>query len=72
MATPRPQSLPNAQPFNAALSLVSDPLMQLALGCLSSDEQRALERDLALASQVQRQLLPKRDLRFSDWQIHYQ
>lgn len=72
MATSRPQTRPKAQPFNAALSLVSDPLMQLALGCLSSDDQRALERDLALASQVQRQLLPRPDLRFSDWQIHYQ
>jgi len=39
---------------------------------LGSDEQRALERDLALASQVQRRLLPQSDLRFCDWQIHYQ
>jgi len=51
--------------------LISDPLAQLCLDCLSADEQRALERDLELASQIQRGLLPEADTRFGDWRIHY-
>ena len=38
---------------------------------LTSEEQRALERDLELASQVQRGLLPQRDGQFRDWRVHY-
>jgi sigma-B regulation protein RsbU (phosphoserine phosphatase) len=51
--------------------LIIDPLARLCLDCLSSDEQRALERDLELASQVQRGLLPETDVRHRDWRIHY-
>jgi phosphoserine phosphatase RsbU/P len=51
--------------------LLSDPLVRLCLDCLSSDEQRALERDLELASQVQRGLLPQTDAQFGDWRVHY-
>jgi sigma-B regulation protein RsbU (phosphoserine phosphatase) len=72
MATARLQSLPNAERFNPSLATTSDPLVELSLDCLSADEQRALERDLALASQIQRRLLPQSDLQFCDWQIHYQ
>jgi phosphoserine phosphatase RsbU/P len=52
--------------------LIADPLVRLCLDHLTSDEQRALERDLELASQVQRGLLPHSDTRFGDWRIHYQ
>ena len=52
--------------------LIADPLVRLCLDHLTSDEQRALERDLELASQVQRGLLPQTDTRFGDWRIHYQ
>ncbi|MFY9691326.1 MAG: SpoIIE family protein phosphatase [Candidatus Acidiferrales bacterium] len=52
--------------------LIADPLVRLCLDHLSSDEQRALERDLELASQVQRGLLPQSDAEFRDWRIHYQ
>ncbi|HEX4003617.1 MAG TPA: SpoIIE family protein phosphatase [Candidatus Acidoferrales bacterium] len=52
--------------------LISDPLTKLCLDHLSSDEQRALERDLELASQVQRGLLPNSDAEFRDWRVHYQ
>jgi phosphoserine phosphatase RsbU/P len=52
--------------------LIADPLTRLCLDHLSSDEQRALERDLELASQVQRGLLPQSDAEFRDWRIHYQ
>jgi phosphoserine phosphatase RsbU/P len=51
--------------------LIIDPLARLCLDCLSSEEQRALERDLELASRVQRGLLPQTDVRFHDWRIHY-
>jgi phosphoserine phosphatase RsbU/P len=51
--------------------LIADPLVQLCLDCLSEEEQRALERDLELASRVQRGLLPQTDVRFRDWRIHY-
>ena len=44
--------------------LIADPLVRLCLDHLSSDEQRALERDLELASQVQRGLLPQSDAEF--------
>jgi phosphoserine phosphatase RsbU/P len=52
--------------------LIADPLVRLCLDHLSSDEQRALERDLELASQVQRGLLPDSDAEFRDWRVHYQ
>ncbi|HEX4003979.1 MAG TPA: SpoIIE family protein phosphatase [Candidatus Acidoferrales bacterium] len=52
--------------------LIADPLVRLCLDHLSSDEQRALERDLELASQVQRGLMPQSDAEFRDWRIHYQ
>jgi phosphoserine phosphatase RsbU/P len=52
--------------------LIADPLVRLCLDHLTSDEQRALERDLELASQVQRGLLPQTDTRFGEWRIHYQ
>ncbi len=52
--------------------LIADPLTRLCLDHLTSDEQRALERDLELASQVQRGLLPQSDAEFRDWHIHYE
>jgi phosphoserine phosphatase RsbU/P len=51
--------------------LIIDPLVRLCLDHLSSEEQRALERDLELASSVQRGLLPQTDVRYGDWRIHY-
>jgi sigma-B regulation protein RsbU (phosphoserine phosphatase) len=52
--------------------LLADPLVRLCLDHLTSDEQRALERDLELASRVQRGLLPRTDLRHGDWRVHFQ
>lgn len=52
--------------------LIADPLTRLCLDHLTGDEQRALERDLELASRIQRGLLPQTDVRFRDWHIHYQ
>ena len=51
--------------------LITDPLAQMCLDCLTGEEQRALERDLELASRIQRGLLPQTDTRFQDWRIHY-
>jgi phosphoserine phosphatase RsbU/P len=51
--------------------LIFDPLTRLCLDHLTSEEQRALERDLELASQVQRGLLPQTDVRHRDWRMHY-
>jgi sigma-B regulation protein RsbU (phosphoserine phosphatase) len=54
--------------------LLVDPLTQFCLDHLTADEQRALEQDLELASRIQRELLPKPDVRFDGWEIaqHYQ
>jgi len=52
--------------------LIADPLVQLCLDHLSAPEQRALERDLELASQVQRGLLPQADIHHRDWHVHFQ
>jgi sigma-B regulation protein RsbU (phosphoserine phosphatase) len=52
--------------------LLADPLVRLCLEHLTSDEQRALERDLELASSVQRGLLPQSDMQHGDWRVHYQ
>lgn len=54
--------------------LLQDPLCRNCLGHLSPDEQRALERDLDLAFQVQRGLLPSQSLRIDGWSVawHYE
>lgn len=52
--------------------LIADPLVKVCLDCLTTDDKRALERDLELASAVQRGLLPDREVRFSEWRIHYE
>jgi phosphoserine phosphatase RsbU/P len=51
--------------------LIADPLVRLCLDHLSDEEQRALERDLELASRVQYGLLPAPNLYHDDWRIHY-
>ena len=51
--------------------LIADPLIKVCLDCLTVDDKRALERDLELASTVQRGLLPEKDVRFSEWRFHY-
>lgn len=52
--------------------LIADPLVRFCLDHLTSEEHRALERDLELASQVQRGLLPHSDIHHRDWHVHYQ
>src|SRR5437867_448250 len=51
--------------------LMADPLCRICLAHLSPDEQRAFEQDLDLASQIQRTLLPKQNLRFGGWDVYH-
>ncbi|HEV2117061.1 MAG TPA: SpoIIE family protein phosphatase [Terriglobales bacterium] len=51
--------------------LAADPLTCFCLDHLTPADQRALERDLDLARQIQAGLLPKPDVLFADWQISY-
>ena len=54
--------------------LLADPLCRNCLDHLSPTEQRALERDLDLAFQIQHGLLPKPGIAAADWTMayHYQ
>ena len=51
--------------------LLADPLARFCLDHLTTAEQRALERDLTLAANIQRALLPKRDFAPVGWDVHY-
>ena len=51
--------------------LLADPLVRLCLDHLSADQRRALEQDLELAGQLQRELLPETNLRFGGWTVSY-
>ncbi len=51
--------------------LLADPLVRYCLDHLTPDQRRGLEEDLDLASQIQRELLPKQDLAFEGWQVAY-
>ncbi|MEW5806840.1 MAG: PP2C family protein-serine/threonine phosphatase [Acidobacteriota bacterium] len=46
-------------------------VIQLCLDHLTPSQQRALEEDLELASQIQRGLLPKKDFQYSGWEVAY-
>jgi len=51
--------------------LIADPLVCYCLDHLSSEQQRALEQDLELASRIQSGLLPKPNLAFEGWEFYY-
>jgi phosphoserine phosphatase RsbU/P len=51
--------------------LLADPLVQYCLDHLSPKERTALQRDLDLASQVQRNLLPQKGLCVAGWETSY-
>jgi len=51
--------------------LLADPLTRFCLDHLTPVEQRALEQDLELASQIQRGLLPKTEARYDGWDFAY-
>jgi sigma-B regulation protein RsbU (phosphoserine phosphatase) len=51
--------------------LFADPLARNCLDCLTPIQQRALEQDLDLASRIQTQLLPNKNLSFAGWEAYY-
>ena len=51
--------------------LIADPLVRYCLDHLTQHERTALQRDLDLASQLQRNLLPKNGLRTTGWETSY-
>jgi sigma-B regulation protein RsbU (phosphoserine phosphatase) len=51
--------------------LLADPLVQYCLDHLTKPQRTALQRDLDLASQVQRNLLPQKGLRVGGWETSY-
>ncbi len=51
--------------------LIADPLVRYCLDHLTTDQQRALEQDLELASNLQRELLPKQNLSSDGWELYY-
>jgi sigma-B regulation protein RsbU (phosphoserine phosphatase) len=51
--------------------LLADPLVCYCLDHLSQSERTALQRDLDLASAVQRNLLPSKNLRVGNWETAY-
>ena len=51
--------------------LLADPLVRYCLDHLTQPQRAALQRDLDLASQVQRNLLPQNGLRVGGWETSY-
>jgi phosphoserine phosphatase RsbU/P len=51
--------------------LLCNPLLRFCLDHLSSEEQRALEKDLVLAAGIQKALLPRADWCVEGWQARY-
>ena len=51
--------------------LIADPLTRFCLGDLTPGEQRALEEDLELASQIQTGLLPPVTQKIDGWDVSY-
>jgi len=51
--------------------LLCNPLLQFCLDHLSTEEQRALEKDLVLAANIQRGLLPREDWSAGDWKARF-
>lgn len=51
--------------------LLVDPLVRYCIDHLTSDQRRALEEDLDLASHVQSELLPKQHQTFAGWEVFY-
>ena len=51
--------------------LLQDPTVEVCLDCMSQEDQRELERDLALAARIQRGLLPRKDLAPQGWRVRY-
>lgn len=51
--------------------LLADPLVEFCLDHLTREQQRALEGDLELASQIQQYLLPSKTIQTGNWEYCY-
>lgn len=51
--------------------LLADPLCRYCLDHLTAEQRKALQRDLDLAAEVQRKLLPQANLRTGEWETSY-
>ena len=51
--------------------LLNDPLLSLCLGCLTDSQRNFLERDLRLAADIQRGLLPKAGVACEHWDVDF-
>lgn len=51
--------------------VLRDPLTSVCLGCLTPNQQRALEYDLELAGRIQNGSLPATDVSIPGWQVAY-
>jgi len=51
--------------------ILRDPLVSVCLGCLTPNQQRALEYDLELAARIQNGLLPAPGISIPGWDIAY-
>ena len=51
--------------------LLADPLMRVCLGDLNERQLRSLENDLELASEIQKALLPRKDIAHDTWKVDY-
>jgi sigma-B regulation protein RsbU (phosphoserine phosphatase) len=51
--------------------LLADPLTRFCLGDLTTEQRQALQRDLELAAEMQRSLLPPKQLRVNGWEASY-
>jgi sigma-B regulation protein RsbU (phosphoserine phosphatase) len=51
--------------------LIANPLERFCIDHLNPEERRALEEDLTLAAQIQRGLLPNRNLQTNGWHFDY-
>lgn len=51
--------------------LIADPLIRYCLDHLTAEQRRALEQDLELAAQMQKELLPRQNLTHDGWEIDY-
>lgn len=51
--------------------LMTDPVIRFCIDHLSVDQQRALEEDLSLAAEIQKELLPPQSLHVPGWETEY-
>jgi len=51
--------------------LVADPLLRFCIDHLTPQQRRALEEDLGIAAQIQKELLPKQGVAASGWETSY-